>query len=259
MVFAALTSLLNSPNIVINMKIFAISDLHLGEKPMEVFGEQWLDHWQKISANWDARVDDNDIVLIGGDISWAMKLGDAVADLQEIGKRKGIKILIKGNHDYWWAAIGQVRGALPPKMYAIQNDAVKIGNYVFAGTRGWVVPDDNKKDPNNYFSTQDEQLQDIKLYEREKLRLENSLKEAKKLLTEGDTLIGLNHFPPFNVRFQNSHFTSLYTTYGASAVIYGHLHGGSARKKDVVDKDGVKYFLTACDQLDFKLLNLDIN
>ena len=107
------------------MKIFAISDLHLStntNKPMDVFGGNWVGYMDKIRADWQEKVADDDLVLIGGDISWAMNLEDAQKDIESLTDLKGKKILIKGNHDYWWSGIGRVRDILPENFYALQND-----------------------------------------------------------------------------------------------------------------------------------------
>ena len=125
------------------MKIWAISDLHLsttGEKPMDVFGSNWVGYVDKIVKDWKNKVADGDIVLVCGDISWAMTLENALKDLSVIAPLKGKKILIRGNHDYWWHGIGKIRAALPENMYALQNDSMKIGNVVFCGSRAWCVP-----------------------------------------------------------------------------------------------------------------------
>ena len=111
------------------MKIWAISDLHLsttGEKPMDVFGSNWVGYVDKIVKDWKNKVADGDIVLVCGDISWAMTLENALKDLSVIAPLKGKKILIRGNHDYWWHGIGKIRAALPENMYALQNDSMKI-------------------------------------------------------------------------------------------------------------------------------------
>src|SRR4029077_20470111 len=109
------------------MHIWAIGDLHLSfgckSKEMHVFGESWLDHHEKIRTVWDSVVAPDDLVLIPGDISWAMHIEEAMADLEWIDKRPGFKVMIKGNHDYWWHAIGKVRKALPKSIHAIYNDA----------------------------------------------------------------------------------------------------------------------------------------
>ena len=224
------------------MKIFAISDLHLSfddQKPMNIFGSVWDNHWDDIVKNWNEKVGEEDIVLIAGDISWAMKLEEVKSDLDLIGALKGKKIIIRGNHDYWWSSYKKVKDILPESMYAIQNNAFKFGNYVICGTRGWSVPEIGvESDP-----------QDVKLYEREKLRLEMSLKEAKSMQEEGDVIIAMMHFPPFNSRYLSSYYTDLFKEYGVHSVVYGHLHGAQSRTQLIYDKQGIKYYLTSCDKL----------
>ena len=224
------------------MKVFAISDPHLSfdeTKPMNIFGSVWDNHWDDITADWEKKVADEDIVLIAGDISWAMHLEDAKRDLETIGRLKGIKVLIRGNHDYWWSSYKKIKEILPENTYCLQNNALKFGKYVICGTRGWSVPELGVTPEEN----------DLKLYEREKLRLEMSLKEAKKLQEDGDVLIGMMHFPPFNSRYLSSYYTDLFKEYGADAVVYGHLHGNASRTVLTYEKQGIKYYLTSCDKL----------
>ena len=124
------------------MKVYAISDLHLslrGDKPMDVFGAKWDDYLNKIEKSWQETVSDDDVVLISGDISWAMELENALLDIDFIARQKGTKILIRGNHDYWWSGITKLRQNLPNGVYALQNDAIKFNNVVFCGSRGWAV------------------------------------------------------------------------------------------------------------------------
>ena len=151
------------------MKVYAISDLHLSnscDKPMDIFGGNWENYTSKIIDNWSKSVKQDDIVLVAGDISWAMKLEEAVSDLNWIDALPGTKILIKGNHEYWWKSISSVRQILPQSIKAIQNDAIKIGKFIFCGTRGWNVPDENNKD----FSDED-----MKIFKREVERLKLTL------------------------------------------------------------------------------------
>ncbi len=222
------------------MKVYAISDLHLslsGEKPMDIFGEKWDGYLEKIEKDWQSKVTDDDVVLISGDISWAMKLEDAVNDLQFIAKLKGKKILIKGNHDYWWQGINKVRNSLPKNVYALQNDSIKIGNYVFCGSRGWTV-----EGANDFTS------QDLKIYRREAERFKLALKSAQNLISDGDKLVCLIHYPPFNIRLENSLFTTLFEEYKVDKVVYGHLHGKDVKTYPKISKNGVEYYLTSCDQ-----------
>lgn len=233
------------------MKIFAISDLHIStntDKPMDVFGGDWVNYLEKIYQDWDSKVSDDDVVLIGGDISWAMDINDAKKDLDSISQLKGKKVLIKGNHDYWWSGITKVRDILPENFYALQNDSMRFEEgFVVCGSRLWSVPGS----PN--FTEQD-----LKLYNREKERLILSLKNAKKLIREGDKLIALIHFPPFNVRREDNEYTKLFEEYGVDVVVYGHLHGKTVRADLKVVKNGVTYYLTSCDQVKNKLIEIKI-
>ena len=232
------------------MKIYAISDLHIStntDKPMDVFGGNWVGYLDKIRADWQEKVTDEDLVLIGGDISWAMDISDAQKDLDSLSNLKGKKILIKGNHDYWWSGIGKVRDILPTDFYALQNDCVKFDNVIICGSRCWSVP-----------GAPDFNEQDRKIYLRETERLKLSLKSVEKIRNEGDKLIALVHFPPFNVHRDDSLFTEIFETYKVDAVVYGHLHGKNVRADKLVVKNGVKYYLTSCDQVENKLIEVNL-
>lgn len=232
------------------MKIFAISDLHLclsGAKPMDIFGVTWENYLSIIKEDWNSKVSDEDYVLMAGDMSWALKLEEATNDLTYLQSLKGHKIIIRGNHDYWWKSISALRRELPKSIYPLQNDAIKIGNYIIAGTRGWNVPERNKP-----FSQEDE-----KLYKREVLRLELSLQFATSLKTdENDVIIAMIHYPPFNSCFDDSEFTKLFEKYNVKKVIYGHLHGKSSRTVLNTTKNNIEYFLTSCDKLNNKLIQI---
>jgi predicted phosphohydrolase len=230
------------------MKIYAISDLHIStstDKPMDIFGGNWIGYMDKIRADWLDKVCDDDLVLIGGDISWAMKLEDAQSDIASLKDLKGKKILIKGNHDYWWSGIGKVRDILPENFYALQNDSIRFGNVVICGSRCWAVP-----------GAPDFDERDRKIYNRETERLRLSLKSAVKDKMDGDKLIALIHYPPFNVRRESSQFTDIFEEYGVDAVIYGHLHGKDVRADKIVTKNGIKYYLTSCDLVENKLTEI---
>ena len=122
------------------MKIFAISDLHLSvnnSKPMDIFGPVWDGYLDKIFSQWKNLVSSDDLVLMAGDLSWAMKLEEVVPDIDLLKNLPGKKIIIRGNHDYWWKSISSLRALLPTDFYAIQNDALKFDNVIVCGTRGW--------------------------------------------------------------------------------------------------------------------------
>lgn len=228
-------------------KVFAIGDLHLpggADKPMDLFGSHWQDHFQQIQEDWISRVDPEDIVLIPGDISWAMRLEDAIADLNSIGALPGHKVLIKGNHDYWWSSLSQLREVLPQKMYVIQNDALRLHDFVFCGSRGWQAP-----------GTERETAEDIKIYQRELGRLELSLKAAQKL-GPAKALIALCHYPPFGPKNEDSPVTSLLESHDVNEVVYGHLHASACSTGFNGIRNGVRYTLTSCDCAKFKLIQL---
>ena len=212
---------------------------------MNVFGGSWEGYWEKIKENWLNKVTENDVVLIAGDISWGMSLEQALPDLEAIAALPGKKVLTKGNHDYWWSTYKKITSLNLENMYFIQNNAVKIGDYIFCGTRGWTVDDDDD------FSTEDK-----KIYDREVIRLGLTLKSAEQLRVNGETIVGMIHYPPFNYRFEDSDFTKLFEEYGVKKVIYGHLHGNSARFKDIVNKRETNFYLTSCDFLKNDLLEI---
>lgn len=231
------------------MKVFAISDPHLSftaDKPMSIFGAVWENHWDAIERDWTEKVGEEDVVLISGDVSWGMTLPEAVEDLNKIGALPGKKIYIRGNHDYWWSSISKIRAALPENSFCIQNDALKIGGFVFAGSRGWGVPEIGAA-----VSPEDE-----KILKREVIRMEMSLKCAEKIRTDGDMLIAMIHFPPFDSRFSASVFTELFNRYSVDKVVYGHLHGSKARTLNYLKRGGTEYYLTSCDKLGNKLATI---
>ena len=230
------------------MSVYAISDLHLtnsSDKPMEIFGGNWENYYEKIVADWNNKVSDNDIVLIAGDISWAMSIQNAKVDFDELSKLKGKKVIIKGNHDYWWNSYNKVKNMLPEGFYAIQNNAIKIDNYIFCGSRGWITVDEKSPE------------EDVKIYEREQIRLRMSLEDAKRLQQNNEKIIALTHYPPFNAKFENSPFTKIFEEFNIKKVIYGHLHGNDCRVKLQLNKNGILYYLTSCDKINNQLVLIE--
>ncbi len=230
------------------MKLFAIGDLHLStttDKPMDVFGGGWEGHFEKIKKDWQERVTDDDIVLIAGDISWAMKLSDALEDLKQLSTLPGKKVFVRGNHDYWWSGITKLRSSAPNDSYAfLQTDALKIGSTVFVGSRGWTCPGSPD------FSDQDE-----KLYKREAERFRLAFADAERIREEGDRLIVLMHYPPFSIKSPETDFTRLFEEKGVSAAVFGHIHG-AAYFPIRTEKNGITYYLTSCDKTHFTLTEI---
>lgn len=232
------------------MKLFAIGDLHLpggDEKPMDVFGAHWEGHAERIAKDWLARVAADDVVLLPGDLSWAMQLKAAVPDLMAIGEWPGRKILIKGNHDYWWNSITQVRAALPQGMEALQHGAADVDCAVVCGTRGWTFP--TKETPLS--------PEDTKIYRRELMRLEMALQEGTKLAA-GRPLVAMTHYPPLYDQERDTEFTALMEKYGVHTAVYGHLHGAGIRIGFQGEHRGVRYALVSCDSLDFRLAEISL-
>lgn len=232
------------------MRVFAISDLHLSEanhKPMSVFGDDWHDHWDKIRENWLAKIHEDDIVLIGGDISWAMTLDEARLDLQSIAELPGTQILLKGNHDYWWSSISRVRAVLSNNQRALQNDCVKIGNLCIAGTRGWIGP-----------GYPEYKAADEKIYKRECARLELSLTSAEQMMETGDHLILLMHYPPFSDRKETTELVRIIEQARPACVVFGHIHTPSRAKWLEGTYNGISYIMSACDYLHFDPIEIKL-
>ena len=190
---------------------------------------------------------DDDVVLLAGDFSWAMKLQDALADFDLLKSLPGKKIIIKGNHDYWWPSISVLRQALPENIFALQNDAIKFGDVIVCGTRGWTVPE-----PGESQSSEDE-----KIYKREVIRLELTLQAAQKLQTNGEKIVCMMHYPPCNFRREASGFTTLIEKYNVNAVVFGHLHGYKKIQTKFV-LNGIDYYLTSCDMVENRLTAIDV-
>ncbi len=231
------------------MNLFAVGDLHLPggqEKPMNVFGPQWNDHFQRISESWRREVGPEDAVLIPGDISWAMRPEEAREDLEAIGSLPGKKVLIRGNHDYWWNGISRVRGMLPDGMYALQQDALDLGEAVVCGTRGWMIPGGE--------APLDDQ--DLKIYQRELARLDLALAAAKRIAGERPILVML-HFPPAMIHQKRSGFTERMEQAGARICVYGHLHGAGIASGFQGEQDGVRYELVSCDSIHFQVKKIN--
>lgn len=221
--------------------IYTISDLHLslsGEKPMDIFGDNWAGHEQKIRSNWLDKVEKEDIVLVPGDISWALKLPDAMKDLEFLQDLPGKKIFVKGNHDLWWSSLAKIRALGLRDMHFIQNDSLEIQGISFCGTRGWNLPEDGP------LTAEDE-----KIYRRELKRLELSLESAA-----GGEIIALLHFPPFARNGEPGDFVRLLEQYPVRACVYGHIHNRFDNRGFLNGvRNGIHYQLASCDYLGFDL------
>jgi len=229
------------------VKIFAIADLHLSfneniDKPMSVFGYGWDNHTDRLKLAWEECVSEEDIVLVPGDISWAMRLEDAMDDLDWIHELPGKKLISKGNHDLWWNRI-QYLNSLYPDMVFLQNDCyfVEEKNLVICATRGWPYPGSDE------YTEHDE-----KIYRRELQRLRMGLELAKSQHPDAELLVAL-HYPPSDVNGKKTEFTDILEEYGVKNCVYGHLHGSVAFGRGIKGEfRGVNYKLVSQDYLGAK-------
>ena len=229
------------------MSIYGISDLHLSfgdNKPMDIFGEAWENHAEKIKENWIKKVKEDDLVLLPGDFSWAMYLEDTYKDFEYLNALPGKKLLLKGNHDYWWTTLKKMRTYLEENNFKnidfIYNNSYLYDNKIIVGTRGW--QDDNNKD-------------DKKIIKRENLRLELSIQDGIKKYGQDKEIILCMHYPPFNkYEEKEMNFIQTMKKYNVTTCIYGHLHGEMAHKEAKQGEiQGIDFKLVSCDYTKFDL------
>ncbi|MFO7955692.1 MAG: metallophosphoesterase [Candidatus Brocadiia bacterium] len=227
------------------MRVFALGDLHLSaaaDKPMDVFGPAWRDHQGQIEANWRGTVGSDDLVLLCGDLSWAMKLEEALPDLEFIESLPGVKYLIRGNHDYWFSRPGRVREALGPTTHLIRFDAAVHRGVGICGVRGWLLP----THPDYAAQT------DGKHWRRARLRLEMSLKALRSL--DWEVAVAMFHYPPLGDAERT--LVEMVGEAGVRHCVYGHLHGQDAADAFEGEVEGVRIRCVSADKVDFRPLLL---
>lgn len=229
------------------MSIFAIADLHLSfanPKPMDIFGSNWTNHENKIKEDWINKVTENDLVLLPGDFSWAMNLEDTYKDFEYLNNLPGKKIMLKGNHDYWWNSLTKLNKYIKENNFEniefLYNNAYEFEGKIIAGTRGWnLIPNEEN---------------DEAIIRRELLRLEYSIKEGIKQFGDEKEIIVCMHYPPTNKSLlENSEFIKIMQKYNVKKCIYGHLHGDSHKEAVEGNIGGIDVKLISADYLDFKL------
>lgn len=230
------------------MAIYAISDLHLSlgiEKQMDIFGDNWIKHEEKIKENWISKVTENDLVLLPGDFSWAMYLEETVKDFEFINNLPGKKLLLKGNHDYWWTTLKKIKEFLKENKFEnidfLYNNSYFFDNKIIAGTRGW--------------SEQEEQAE--KIIRRENIRLRLSLKDGVEKYGEDKEIIVCMHYPPFNSYEEiDLNFIKTMKEYNVKKCIYGHIHGESQKEAKQGIIDGIEIKMVSSDYLNFDLVKV---
>lgn len=227
--------------------LYAISDLHLSfgtDKPMNIFGPKWENYTKRLAENWQSKVKSEDTVIIPGDISWAMYIQEAYEDFKFINALNGTKVLLKGNHDYWWTTVSKMEKYLSENGFdtikILNNTAFLCGSTAICGTRGWSIDTGAKE-------------ADRKIYERERLRLVMSLENAKKMKPEN--IIVAMHYPP--VSDSGGDFLDILKEYGVRRCVYGHLHGHSHHSAPVGVIEGIELSLVSGDYINFDPLFLE--
>lgn len=222
------------------MSLYAIADLHLSlssGKPMNIF-PGWDNHVERLEKNWQATVSPDDTVVVPGDISWAINFEEAKADFDFINRLNGHKVIMKGNHDYWWNSMAKMNRFLEEKGFdtitIVHNNYYPYGEYGICGTRGWI------KDT--------EEPADAKVLAREAGRLETSIKAA---LADGKKPIVFLHYPPIFANDYNREILDVLFRYDIKTCYYGHLHGNAHRYAVCGEVDGINYQLIAGDFVQF--------
>ena len=230
------------------MSIYAISDLHLSfseDKPMYIFGENWKGHEEKIRKDWIKKIKNEDLVLLPGDFSWSMYLEETVKDFEYLSSLPGKKIILKGNHDYWWTTLARMRKFLKENKFSnidfIHNNSYEYEGYIICGTRGWALTDtDNGK----------------KMIKRENARLELSIKEGIEKFGEDKEIIVCMHYPPISKENINTEFMQTMKKYNVKKCIYGHLHGKA--HKDAIEGiiNNIEFKMVSCDYTNFEIIHI---
>lgn len=233
------------------MALFTISDLHLPlgiDKPMDVFGKSWENYVPRIDEEWRKMIKEDDLVILPGDFSWATYLEQSKKDFEFLNALPGKKILLKGNHDYWWSTLNKMRNFLKDNDFQnidfLQNGCVMYENIALCGSRGWSYI--GYKEPKN--------KEDLTIYEREVIRLEMSLEEGVK--NNPEEIVVFMHYPPISVDCRENKFTELFKKYGVKRCVYGHIHGVKRKFAVTGDVDGVEYMLVSCDCTGFLPIKL---
>ncbi len=228
------------------MALYAIGDLHLAisvkNKSMNIFGG-WENYMELLEENWKALVSPEDTIVLAGDISWTLKMENAYEDFQWIEKMPGRKIILKGNHDYWWTSKKKMEDTLASwgfgSIYILHNNCYGYENYGICGTRGWVnMPGEPA---------------DAKVLAREAGRLAASIEQALK---ENLKPLIFLHYPPVYGNSCNYDILDVIYKYNAESCWYGHLHGQSIKNAVNGQRDGVNYQLISGDYLQFKPLKI---
>ncbi len=234
------------------MAIYVIGDLHLSfsvDKPMDIFGNNWENHAEKIKNNWIEKVKENDTVILPGDFSWATYLEETYKDFEFLNSLPGKKILSKGNHDYWWTTLTSMKKFLKENYFEnidfLYNNAYLIDERIIIGTRGWI---NSWKSEENY-----------KILKRENDRLKLSLEKGVQEFGNNKEIIGFIHYPPFykeQIIPKEIDFIKTLSDYNVKKCYYAHLHAESLKDAVNGNVNGIEFKLVSSDYLKFNLLKI---
>ena len=226
---------------------------------MDVFGPNWKSHAEKIAANWKSTIHPDDLVLVPGDLSWAMKIDEVVPDLNWVHDLPGTKVMIKGNHDYWWGSLSKIAPVLPPSIHLIQNNAFHWKNVAVGGARLWDTPEysfgsfiEFQENPRAKQADPEELVQEEfseKIFNRELERLKMSL---AKLDPTATIRIAMTHYPPIGADLVPSRASQILEQNQIQICVFGHLHNIKANTPLFGTARGVRYVLTSCDYIHFQ-------
>ena len=233
------------------MSIYVIGDLHLAfsvDKPMDIFGNNWENHAEKIKLNWLEKVKKEDTVILPGDFSWATYLEDTYKDFEFLNSLPGNKIMSKGNHDYWWATVTSMKKYLRENDFNniefLYNNAYLVENKIIVGTRGWI---NSWRSQENY-----------KILKRENDRLKLSIEDGIKKYGNTKEMVAFIHYPPFykEVVPEEIDFIKTLNKFNIKKCYYAHLHGESHREAIEGNINGIEFKLVSSDYLNFDLIEI---
>lgn len=228
------------------MSVWAIADLHLSfgtDKPMDIF-HGWEGYTDKVKENWLSKVKENDTVIIPGDFSWGIDFEHALPDFRFIDNLPGRKIILKGNHDYWWGTRSKIESFFKKEniktIEILHNNSYCVEDIAICGTRGWVFM------PN--------EQHDLKISAREALRLSMSIEDSLQYNCK-ETYVFL-HYPPVYANEMVPNIIDVLKKYNIKKVFYGHLHGASKSMANEGDYMGIDFKLVSADHLGFDLFKI---
>jgi len=235
------------------MSVYVLSDTHLSitkNKPMDIFGRRWQNHTEKLRSEWLDTVSDGDTVVVPGDISWAMTLDEAEADLKFLDSLPGTKLIGRGNHDYWWNTAKKMYSYFEQKgittLKLLYNNAYDVGDFIVCGSRGWYNDEDTSPKDSDY----------KKIVAREAMRIELSINEARKLDAEKPIVMFL-HFPPVFRDYICREIVDVLHKHNITRCYFGHIHA-LYDIQPTFNFEGIDFYIVSADYLNFRPSRIEL-